>query len=273
MTKKRLKEVDILYTLGTLLVVLGHSHSSDWSQISGTLFENIIIFIYTFHMPLFFFIAGLLFVDSMSFKNNGYRKWIGNKALRLLAPYVVLSLLAMLPKYWLENGGFSGFADYLIRALFIPRVGVWGHFWFLPVLFLLYVLFGLWETVIPEKKGYLSITVLSIGAVILYFLPIQTDWFGWTDLKNSMVFFVSGMILKKYLNKKNRIPYPLCKRFLLAIIGIIGSIVLFITYKDYKIIALLCGIIMIFVCWQIASTIEENKICKWISQSNYTIYI
>lgn len=273
MEKKRLKEVDILYTLGTLLVVLGHSHSSDWNQLSGTLFENIIMFIYTFHMPLFFFIAGFLFLDSLSFKNNGYRIWIVNKALRLLTPYVVLSLLAMLPKYWLENGGFNGFSTYLIQALFIPRVGVWGHFWFLPVLFLLYVLFGLWKTLVPDNKECLGLIVLSVVAVILYFLPIQTNWFGWNDLKNAIVFFVSGMIIKLYLLKKNRIMCPLWLRFILSILGIIGSIILFITYKDLKIITLLCGIIMIFVCWQIASIIVENKICRWISQNNYTIYI
>ena len=62
--KLRLREIDMLYALGTLLVILGHSHPNDWSTFPGKWIE----FIYTFHMPLFFLIAGYLFAysDSMS---------------------------------------------------------------------------------------------------------------------------------------------------------------------------------------------------------------
>lgn len=71
---KRCSYIDNLYTIGTVLVLVGHSHSSDWSTFSGTIFEKIVIFIYTFHMPLFFFIAGFLFVNSHSWEKVGYRK-------------------------------------------------------------------------------------------------------------------------------------------------------------------------------------------------------
>ena len=51
---KRWKEIDALYTMGIILVLIGHSHSSDWSAIQGTAWEKGIYFIYTFHMPLFY---------------------------------------------------------------------------------------------------------------------------------------------------------------------------------------------------------------------------
>ena len=54
--KLRLREIDMLYALGTLLVILGHSHPNDWSTFPGKWIE----FIYTFHMPLFFAISGFL---------------------------------------------------------------------------------------------------------------------------------------------------------------------------------------------------------------------
>lgn len=50
----RLHEIDVLYGLGTLLAILGHSHPNDWSSFPGKWVE----FIYLFHMPLFFLIAG-----------------------------------------------------------------------------------------------------------------------------------------------------------------------------------------------------------------------
>ena len=37
---KRWNEIDVLYTLGTLLVVFGHSHSSDWNHLTGTILEK-----------------------------------------------------------------------------------------------------------------------------------------------------------------------------------------------------------------------------------------
>lgn len=50
MNARRWSEIDNLYALGTVLVVFGHSHSSDWSSFSGTIFEAAISFIYTFHI-------------------------------------------------------------------------------------------------------------------------------------------------------------------------------------------------------------------------------
>lgn len=47
---KRYPKIDILYTIGILLVLFGHSHSSDWSTFEGTILQSAIEFVYTFHM-------------------------------------------------------------------------------------------------------------------------------------------------------------------------------------------------------------------------------
>ena len=94
---KKWEEVDVLYAIGIILVVLGHSHVSDWSFFSGTAVESMISFIYVFHMPLFFFIAGFLFCNSDSLSKKGFAKWICDKVIRLMTPYIVLSVLAILP--------------------------------------------------------------------------------------------------------------------------------------------------------------------------------
>ena len=58
--KKRFREIDVLYALGALLVILGHSHPNDWSTFPG----EWVRFIYYFHMPLFFFSSrGFCFAD------------------------------------------------------------------------------------------------------------------------------------------------------------------------------------------------------------------
>lgn len=58
MIKQRDKKIDVLYTIGIVFVLIGPSHPSDWTLFESTFFKEVIIFIYTFHMALFFFIAG-----------------------------------------------------------------------------------------------------------------------------------------------------------------------------------------------------------------------
>lgn len=156
---KKYPWIDTLYTIGTMLVILGHSHPSDWTLFSGTIFEKVILFIYTFHMPLFFFISGFLFMNSKSLRKLGYKKWIQNKMIRLLTPYVFLSVIAIVPKYYLEYHSFVT-SEYLAKAIFVPRVGVWGHFWFIPVLLWCYMLFGICRSCLFQNESYMVCSFL-----------------------------------------------------------------------------------------------------------------
>lgn len=47
---KKYPWIDTLYTIGIMLVILGHSHPSDWTLFSGTIFEKVILFIYKLYM-------------------------------------------------------------------------------------------------------------------------------------------------------------------------------------------------------------------------------
>lgn len=74
----RILWVDICKGLGIICVVLGHS-------IDGTALQR---FIYTFHMPLFFFLSGFLHRAQPS-----YGVYAKRKAIHLLLPYVAFMLL------------------------------------------------------------------------------------------------------------------------------------------------------------------------------------
>lgn len=270
MSRKRYSYIDVLYSIGTLLVVFGHSHSSDWSTFQGTILESLIAFVYTFHMPLFFFIAGFLFIDSESFKKVGYRKWIRNKAVKLLTPYIILSVAAMIPKYYLENHSFIT-VSYLIDAILKPRAGVWGHFWFIPVLLLCYILFGLWRQLTTERNKNYMLAVSAVVSLVLYFLPISTQWFGLGDLKNSCIFFSAGMILKQISPMLGR-----CFRWIRCIwIAIVLCVTILLEKNWYGVsgIMLIIALLMISVCWQLAKLIGDSDIALWISNHNFTIYI
>ena len=273
--KRRYSQIDVLYTIGTLLVIFGHSHSSDWSKISGTFYETALGFIYTFHMPLFFFIAGFLFLNSASIEKNGYRKWICDKALKLLVPYAVLSIAAAVPKYYFEHRSFSGIRSYIIEATFAPRLGVWGHFWFLPVLFILYLVFGLWNMLITEKNRGIALGITFVISIALHFLPITSKWLAVSDLKEAVPFFTSGMmwllIVRKAENSGKHIKWYIHIMWIMLAAAVALSLYYFA--HGNKTAKPVTGIAMIFVCWQISCLVKENSFTKWISSHNYTLYI
>lgn len=272
-SKKRWTEIDNLYAIGTFLVVLGHSHSSDWNSFSGTIMVPILSFIYIFHMPLFCFIAGFLFQNSDSIENIGYPGWIAVKIKRLGTPYVFLSLMALIPKYYVENGGFSGFdLKYLVTVILQPRNGLWGHFWFLPALLMIYVIMGLNRFVWGKKLTIRQNIMIVCVSLTLYFEPYTTNWFGIDDVKSSLIFFCMGMIwcqcAPDLQNGKSN-----WARNVLAVSFVFVTWMCSEKMDGYKPVMLVCALMMIFVCWQIALMTGQRHIFRWISNHNFTIYI
>lgn len=264
--RRRWKEIDVLYTIGIILVLIGHSHSSDWSTFQGTVLHKAILFIYTFHMPLFFFISGFLFQNSGRLEKDGYGIWIKDKALRLLTPYLFWSLFAVIPKYFVENRTFAGVSNAVLDVFINPRTSVWGHFWFLPILFLTYVLFGIASSA-ARGKGVTG--WLLLATAIIYFIPLKTELFGVSDLHTALLFFALGMGTNQFISKKP-IDIPRWGGILWVVVVIPGCILVFPYANNNPIAALAVAILMISVCWVLATMIQ---IKGWISSHNFTIYI
>ena len=265
--KRHYTEIDHLYAIGIVLVILGHSHSSDWNTFSGTVLEMIIGFLYTFHMPLFFTIAGFLFVNSSRIEREGYGTWLGKKAVRLLTPYFLLSLAMILPK-WLVSGSVDNIMDLLLR----PRLGVWGHFWFIYVLFVIYAVFGFfWKITEGMNKVLIQLAATAI-TTILYFSPSATQWFGLNDLKENCIFFATGglayFVQANWKRKIRGITKATGCFFAVSI-----SIFLFWRYNEFASANLAIAILMITACWIFAAMIRENRGSKWMSAHNFTFYI
>lgn len=268
--KRRWKEIDVLYTIGICLVIIGHSHSNDWDSFSGTVLEKAISFIYTFHMPLFFFIAGFLFWNSERIEGDGIIVWIKNKAIRLLTPYTFWITMASLPKYYLENGTFRGFSfSYLLNALMIPTRGILKYFWFIQVLFLSYFFFGLLRTSLKDKRAFFFISTLC--AFVLYFIPIHSEVLSFNELKSLMIFFTIGALF-------NEIP----RKPVWNVVSVTSSFVAFAAstlltdinqiYRN-NVVSLFVALMMIAVCWVVATKISASEVISQISQYNFTIYI
>lgn len=276
MTQKNKKvwpEIDALYTIGTVLVILGHSHSSDWSTFSHTILEPLIAFIYTFHMPLFFFISGFLFNNSSSLEKTGYFNWSKQKSIRLLTPYIVISLVSFLPKYFVENRSFDGLSlTHIAELIFVPRKSVWGHFWFLPTLLTIYLVFGLFNKFLKGEYRNVFLVISGFSSIVLYFLPVSTDILGFNDLKKNICFFVFGIVVNTTIYR-TKSKLPVFGKILFIISGTCLCIALSLHFLENDVLMLPVALIMIFICWQFATLIKDSKISKFISKNNFTMYI
>lgn len=133
----RILWLDAARGIGIILVILGHIIPMD---------QPFCHVIYSFHIPLFFFLSGMVLqlqkkeaeagaIESGSLKA---KRFIRRKCQSLLYPYAVFSFLGLVAIRYRD--GLERFGDQLPGALFFPGN---GPLWFLPALFVSELLFFL----------------------------------------------------------------------------------------------------------------------------------
>src|SRR5690606_33926382 len=128
--------------LGILLVVFGHN------RVVGPAHPELFSIVFSFHMPLFFFLSGITFKANMPFLELVRRRWR-----TLLLPYAVTILLVVLAffvtkyRFDLQQLGMT-----LLKSLYgSGRTLPWQWLWFLPLLFLVNMFFGAIQGVLSKS--------------------------------------------------------------------------------------------------------------------------
>lgn len=136
--------ISFLQVFGIILVVAGHSKLG--APIDPFWFK----WISSFHMPLFMFISGFLLcygtekkqVSLVDIPLYGKKGFIWKKVKRLLIPYVIISTLVFFPKALLNQFAVRpldiSWVSY-VHMLIYPWDNVIIYFWFLPTLFIIFL--------------------------------------------------------------------------------------------------------------------------------------
>lgn len=127
---KRIEWLDSLKGLAIILVVWGHLNIPLEAE----------TIIYSFHMPLFFFISGYLFKNN----NRSLKEYVQRKVNSLLIPYFCFAALSIPFAIYLDFVYHAGFSPsrLLINFFFLNgSVGWNAPIWFLVVLFLVQVIY------------------------------------------------------------------------------------------------------------------------------------
>lgn len=198
--KKRIEWIDMLKGWGMLLVMFAHA----------PLPNELRAYIYTFHLPLFFFISGYLF--NIKKYNNSIKELLNSKFKSLLVPYSIFSFVNYL--FWIT---FRKFANHGSSNILKPLVGIFvgirgtewtlsnGTLWFVLALFVAeIILYYVVEKMKTNKLIFISLIIFSIiGYLYNKFVGIRLLWS--IDVSLTAVVFLGMGYLSKTLDIINKI--------------------------------------------------------------------
>ena len=187
--KQRLTYIDIARAIGILFVVLGHVNQF-YRDSQGIENSQTLIFIYAFHMPLFFILSGILFSEK-TFHDLSFFDFLIKKVKALLVPYLFLDITAGLYETVISSKiQISSIAEVLKNTLTL-HCNV-GANWFISALFIgeifLYFFLKYYRYCMDPISYYTS--VLSI------FNTLDKCFCAWCDC---IYFYASGVLLKRLL--------------------------------------------------------------------------
>lgn len=183
----RLAWVDASKGIGIVLVVYGHVLRGLMSAgivAADGVYKTIDSWIYTFHMPLFFFISGLFFCNSYSRQGPLV---IASRIDTVAWPYVTWSIIQGLLHTALSSltNRPLGLQD-VTEFLWTPR----AQFWFLYVLFLLEAAYTLLFCWMGATAG--TLVGLALGLLLYAAPPMPPTWNAGVLLCGHAVFFSAG---------------------------------------------------------------------------------
>ena len=222
---KELKYITLAQIIGCLLVIWGHSYPFVTDM--PLVVEQGKNFIYRFHMPLFIFCSGYLLAYTKQTERKSFKEYVGNRTKRLLIPYFILSIIGILPKFIFSsvlNDTLQLDALSLTRAFLVPRDNIWGHFWFLPMIFFMGVIAYLTEKYVLAKNNKTNcwgLITLILMAVSIFIKPTdRMKWLGINDLALYGWSYSLGVtIYYKFNDIKNKIHLEVWQTAILCLVG------------------------------------------------------
>lgn len=278
--KQRIEWVDILKGLAIFLVVFGHVEVYSENHLDGFFYRLQDIFC----MPLFFFLSGLFAKPQYSVGDSIL--CIKKKFIQLMIPFLVCGsfyVFIMSDKPW--------------WALFWYPHGQ-GHcgYWFVLVLFEIYMLFTLCQTITRRRTQELSgktffvvalileLVLLAIYALSLKGMVVKEPWYtaiSFVRLYYNFPFFILGYL---YMRNQN-VMAKMFSKWSYNIFLIIFTC-LYVVYDKYSIdilpfqwiLALLAVIVIVSLCRSYENTISRTNsnfkvIMEYIGRHTLEIYV
>jgi fucose 4-O-acetylase-like acetyltransferase len=181
--------VDYAKAIGILLVVYAHTMRGLFRaelDIPIAFYQVSDSIVYSFHMPLFFFLSGLFFYSS--FSRHGGKKLVLGKLDTIFYPYLLWSILQGVLEFAMDdytNRDIS-YGD-LVSILWSPR----AQFWYLYALLMIFVLATAIFSVTSKKSVFVVFLIAALAYACNSLLPHELFL---NFINQNFVFFVLGML-------------------------------------------------------------------------------
>ena len=282
--KQRIREYDILRIILVLLVVIGHSayleigtkyggiyylsqlyESGYWLSRAYNWFQNVVSFIYMFHMELFMLLSGTLFM--YSFNKYGTKEFFVKKVKRLMIPFFVVMVFSILVKYLT---GYWSNSSSIIKDIIYGQVLLNGntHLWFLPTLLAVTIITWVLEKLRINK--YIKLLLL----VVLYFICPHISIPFINYIFKYLLWFNLGIFFEEYREKINE-NSTITNAILEFIIALLFYLVFLRCPGDKQIVLYpVITSFMILSVYSFAYNISKTKFeLKVISDNSLEIYL
>lgn len=167
MKKERIEWIDWLKGICIVLIVLGHIIRG---FISAGMFGEIDLSyidytIYSFHMPLMFFLSGILYGQNREKNLKNWKRFILDKTIKLYIPYLIFSYIMFAFKFIF--GGSINSAVSVKDVLLIP-FKPFDIYWFLLALLIIFIIYSFLDYKNTNKKVIIGISIIS--SIIAFFI-------------------------------------------------------------------------------------------------------
>ncbi len=255
---------------GFIIIMVVYRHSFEGIRNSGIdisayrYLEVLNNMMYTFRMPLFFIISGILM--NLSLKKSGLGQYVRKRAEYILYPYVVwcviqISLKMLLPRYVNGETSWSSYLDILYNPREIEQ------FWYLYALFNIMALYSLLKI-----KFRINPLLHLLIALAFYFIAQYTFNHGIrlyfiNDILGHYLFFAAGDLASTFvLDPKNREKIASYRTFFIVLPVFLVLHYYYLTNpevltKPFMLLITFSGIIFAVI---VSFLLEKTKGLQWL---------
>ncbi len=251
--EKRKSFLDIIKGIGIILVVIGHVYSN----------ATVSYWIYSFHMPLFFFAGGWLY------KRRNIVLDIVRRIQTVVVPYLCFGTITLV--YWqlIERKFRSSdlsFVDSVLGFLLgkYDQLDFNQHLWFLPSYFIVTVLFNA-IVVMGRKYGkQLALIVSLVMSVIYVLIPLPSLPWGIDRAFRFIGFYAMGMLFSTFHIDEKATKAGKGILLLFAIISISINYLLASHFECSGIMWFVTATFGVFSMLLLSLCIEHNRLLEYL---------
>lgn len=265
-------DIVVLRLLAIIIVVFFHAYGMTYAShlpdsISVLYRSKYEIFnqSYLINIAMPMFVVGYLFGKQIYIKKyDSFLIMAWHKFKRLMVPFFVFTILFMVTTNSLSFEPFY-------------RWTYW-HLWYLPMLFLCFIISYLLRSII-FSRGWIGKIILLL---VLFAMPLAGKFMpmilGLHNVSLWLCWFVLGMVVYQYYNEIFGVIYRYHLLWVLVVIYILTGIMCYTEYGEHTVCGTLASLSGVFIVWSICQRIPYHKfrlthLLIQLSACSFGIYI